>query len=254
MVARQRRRPGDLVRHHQVSAARGTAFRRPGTTSWPTCRSRCRRCCIPGTGKPIGAGRPGAALPDGADRAGSLHRARDRDPRTGARDLPPVAADAAVPRAPPGAGARYPGAHLLQVRRRSAPPGQPQAQHRRAAGLLQQGGRRQAAGHRDRRRPVGLVARLRLRLLRPRVQGLHGEGELRPEALPPRADGDLRRRRRRQPEQRDRRRPRDPGQVAGLDRAASASPSRRRSRSRPRMPTPSTRSAACSTTCCCTRR
>ena len=36
-------------------------------------------------------------------------------------------------------------------------------------------------------------------------------------------------------------------------RAASASPSARRSRRRPAARTPSTRSAACSTTCCCTR-
>ena len=61
----------------------------------------------------------------------------DRDPRRGARDLQAVAPDAAVPGAAPGAGARYPGAHLLQVRGRVAG-GLAQAEHGRAAGLLQQ--------------------------------------------------------------------------------------------------------------------
>ena len=49
---------------------------------------------------------------------------------------------AAVPGAPPGEGARHPGADLLQVRRRL--PGRlAQAEHRGAAGLLQRQGRRQ---------------------------------------------------------------------------------------------------------------
>ena len=46
--------------------------------------------------------------------------------------------------------------------------------------------------------------------LRPRGQGLHGQGLLQPEALPPRPDGDLRGQMRRQPEQRDRFGARDP--------------------------------------------
>ena len=50
---------------------------------------------------------------------------------------------------------------------------------------------REAARHRDRRRPVGQRARLRRPALRHRRQGLHGAGELRPEALPPQHDGDL---------------------------------------------------------------
>ena len=53
------------------------------------------------------ARRPHADLPDGADRAGGLARAGDRDPRGGARRLPAVAADAAVPRPAPGARARH---------------------------------------------------------------------------------------------------------------------------------------------------
>ena len=44
-------------------------------------------------------------------------------PDAGARGLQAVAPDAAVPRPPPRAVARYPGAHLLQVRGRLARPG-----------------------------------------------------------------------------------------------------------------------------------
>src|SRR6185295_6966939 len=60
--------------------------------------------------------RSDADLPDGADRAGGVDRARGRDPGGGPRRLSPVAPDAALPRPPPGARARYAGAHLLQVR------------------------------------------------------------------------------------------------------------------------------------------
>ena len=49
---------------------------------------------------------------------------------------------AALPRAPSGKSARYARPHLLQVRRRQ-PGGQPQAEYRRPAGVLQQAGRRQ---------------------------------------------------------------------------------------------------------------
>ena len=194
------------------------------------------------------AGRPRAALPDGADRAGGLGRARDRDSRAGARNLQAVAPGAALPRPPAREGARYAGAHLLQVRGRQ-PARQPQAEHRRAAGLLQPRSRRPEALDRDRRRPMGLVAGLRRATVRHRSQGLHGQGQLPAEALSPGADGDLRRDLHREPEQRDRLRPRRPRQGSRTPRAASASPSPRRSRSPPRTPTPTTRSAACSTTC-----
>ena len=98
--------------------------------------------------------------------------------------------------APPGAsageGARDPRPHLLQVRGRQ-PVGQPQAEHRARPGVLQQERGRDPARDRDRRRAVGERARLRRRGLRPRGQGLHGPRELRPEAVPPEPDGDLRR-------------------------------------------------------------
>src|ERR671937_708572 len=71
------------------------------------------------------------------------------------------APEAAVPRAAPGAGAGDAGAHLLQVRGRLA--GRvAQAQHRRAAGLRERARRRAQAHDRDRGRPVGLGARVRL--------------------------------------------------------------------------------------------
>ncbi len=49
----------------------------------------------------------------------------------------------------------------------------------------------EADRHRDRRRPVGQRPGVRRRPLRPRGQGLHGPGELRPEAVPADPDGDL---------------------------------------------------------------
>ena len=137
-------------------------------------------------------GRPRAALPDGAHRPGGLGRARDRDPRARPRRLPALPAEPAVPGAPARAGARYAGPHLLQVRGRQ-PGRQPQAEHGDPAGVLQQGGGRQAPRDRDRRRPVGERPRVRRRPVRPRGQGLHGPRQLRPEAVPPDPDGDVRR-------------------------------------------------------------
>ena len=98
---------------------------------------------------------------------------------------------------------------------------------------------------RDRRRPVGQLARVRRRAVRARRAGVHGARVLRPEAVPPRADGDLRRalhRRRRRPR---RSRAARSSRSAPIIRAASASRSPRRSRSPRSATTPSTRSAAC---------
>ena len=67
-------------------------------------------------GAPAGPDDLSPIFPMGLIAAGGLGRAGDRDPRRGARDLQAVAPDAAVPGAPPRARARYPGAHLLQVR------------------------------------------------------------------------------------------------------------------------------------------
>ena len=55
------------------------------------------------------------------------------------------------------------------------------------------------ARDRDRRGPVGLGAGLRRQPVRPRGRRLHGQGQLRSEAVSPGADGELRRALRRQP-------------------------------------------------------
>ena len=170
--ARRGSHPARLVQHRGGPAGRARAG--PPSRDGPADRPR----------------RPGAALPDGAHRAGREHRARDRDPGAGARRLRALSAVAALPRASTRGRARYAGPHLLQVRRRQ-PVRQPQAQHRPGAGVLQQGRGRDQAGDRDRRRSVGQRARVRRRHVRPRGQGLHGPRELRPEAVPPQPHGDL---------------------------------------------------------------
>ena len=81
---------------------------------------------------------------------------------------------------------------LLQVRGRQ-PGGLAQAQHRDPAGLLQQAGGHHQDLDRDRRRPVGQRAVHRRRAVRHRRRGLHGQGQLRAEAVPPHPHGDLRR-------------------------------------------------------------
>ena len=166
-------------------------------------------------------------------------------PGTGARRVPAVAPEPAVSRASSRAGAADARAHLLQVRRRE-PGRQPQAQHRGRAGVLQQGSRRQEDRHRDRRRPVGIGARVRGRALRHRDSGVHGARVVQPEAVSPRVHGDLRRAlhrraRRWRPASAGRCWPRRPTATA-----ASASRSRKRSRSPPTPTTPTTRSARCS--------
>ena len=122
-------------------------------------------------------------------------------------------------------------------------------------GLLQQAGGREAPHHRDRRRPVGQRAGLRL----PACSGWSARStwsrssyQQKPyrrilmetwgaQVVPSPSD--------RTPRPATRCWSRTPTR-----RAASASPSARPSRTRPRARTPSTRWAACSTTSCCTRR
>ena len=197
-------------------------------------------------------GRPRAAVPGRPDRPGSVRRPVHPHPRGGPRRLPAVAADAAVPGPAAGEGPRHAGPDLLQVRGRQ--PGRvAQAEHRGAAGVLQRGRGRDPADHRDRGRPVGQRAGVRLGRVRPAVRGLAGPGLLRPEAVPPAADGDLRGDRAPQPVGRDPRRARRCWPPTRTPPAAWASRSARRSRSPPGTRPPGTRWAACSTTCCCTR-
>jgi hypothetical protein len=139
----------------------------------------------PGTIEPVGPDDLAPLFPMDLIDAGGHHRALHRDPRRGPGRLPAVAPTPLHPGAPPGEGARHPGADLLQVRGRLEPRRLAQAEHRRAAGLLQRQGRRQEADHRDRRRPVGHRAGLRVPDVRHGVRGLAGPRELRPEAVPP---------------------------------------------------------------------
>ena len=123
----------------------------------------------------------------------------------------------AVPGASAREGAEDAGADLLQVRGRQ-PGRQSQAQHGGRAGLLQQGGGRQEDRDRDRRRAVGLRARVRRRALRHRDSGVHGPGLVQPEAVSSRLHGDVRRALRREPVDGDQFRPAGPRRVAGQQR------------------------------------
>ncbi len=107
---------------------------------------------------------------------------------------------------------------------------------------------------RDRRRPVGKRARVRLQAVRPRVQGLHGSRLVRAEAVPPLADPGLGRRRSSPARPRTRTPAARSSPSIPTRPAASGSRSPRRSRTPPVATTPRTRSAACSATSCSTRR
>ena len=111
-------------------------------------------------GKPVGLDALAAIFPAPLIEQEVSRRALDPDPGAGARDLPALAPDAAPPRPPAREGARHAGAHLLQERV-GEPRGLPQAEHVDPAGLLQQDLGHPPPHHRDRRRPVGLLARPR---------------------------------------------------------------------------------------------
>ena len=122
---------------------------------------------------------------------------------------------------------------------------QPQAEHGRGAGLLQPRGGPEAPLDGDRRRPVGQRARLRVLAVRARVQGLHGQGLVRAEAVPALADARLGRRGGGLAVGGDRVGAEDPRRASRLARAASGSRSRRPSRTPPRARTRRTRSGPC---------
>ena len=147
----------------------------------------------PGTREPVGPDDLAPLFPMALIGQEMSRRAVDRHPRRGARHPQAVAPDAAGAGRAARGRAGHAGPHLLQgrvgVAGRLA-----QAQHRGAAGVLQQAGGHHPADHRDRRRPVGLGAVVRLRPVRPRVHGLHGAGVVRAEALPQGDDGALGRR------------------------------------------------------------
>ena len=111
----------------------------------------------------------------------------------------------------------------------------PQAFYNKAEGI-------DAAGDRDRCRPVGHRAVVRVRAVRPRVQGVHGAGVVRAEAVPQDPHGDVGRVGRAVT-----RRPTRPSRVRSASRSATRCATPRRATTR------TTPSARCSTTCCCTR-
>ena len=140
-------------------------------------------------------------LQEVSEAPGSHPGARARDPAA-------LAADAALPRASPRARARDEVAHLLQVRGR-----QPRGSRKPNTAVAQaytRSGRPGAPRHGDRGGPVGKRPRARLPAPGPRVQGLHGQGLVPPEAVPALDDGDLGRKRRCEPVQGNQDRPRDP--------------------------------------------
>ena len=127
---------------------------RRGTTSRPTFPSPCRHPCIRAPGSPRSR-RSGAAVPDGADRPGSLDGALDRHPRGDPRDVQNLAADAAGARHPPRAGVGLQDDLRIYFKYESVSPSGSHKSTPPCPGLLQQASRRHAADDRDRRRPVG---------------------------------------------------------------------------------------------------
>ena len=144
----------------------------------------------PGTREPVGPDDLAPLFPMALIGQEVSRRAVDRHPRRGARHPPAVAADASRARRAARARARHACAHLLQGRVGLAG-GLAQAEHRSAAGLLQQGRGHRTTHHRDRRRAVGHGAGVRVQPVRPRVQGVHGPRVVQPEAVPQDHDGDV---------------------------------------------------------------
>ena len=172
-LVQHRRRPAG--RRHAVPAAPpGHACSPSGRTTWRRCsrwRSSARRC-----------------------PASARSRSRSRSA------TPTACTGRARCTAPTGSSRRsIRPAHIYYKYEGVSPAGShkpntalPQAFYNKEAG-------RQAHRDRDRRRPVGERHGVRRRHVRPRGQGLHGPRQLRPEAVPPDPDGDVRRRGRGQP-------------------------------------------------------
>ena len=198
----------------------------------------------PGTGQPIGPADLAPLFPMALIGQEVSTEREIEIPGPGTRRLCPLPAVAALSRPPPGSGAPDAGPHLLQVRGCQSGR-QPQAQHGHRPGVLQQGRGREAPGDRDRRRPVGHGPRVRRCALRPRGQGLHGARQLRPEAVPARADGGLRRGGRGQPQPDHRLRRAGPGGGPRQPRIARHRHLARPSRTRPSATTRSTPWARC---------
>ena len=207
----------------------------------------------PGTGQPIGPADLAPLFPMALIKQEVSHRALDRDPGAGARGLRACGARRRSIRAHRLEKALDTPARIYYKYEGVSPAGshKPNTAIAQAYYNKQEGVKR--IDHRDRRRPVGLRARLRLRAVRARVQGLHGAGryEQKPYrrilmetyggdvvASPSRPDTHY-------------------GRTVLAETPTRPAPGHRHQRGgggrrQPRA-TPSTRWAACSTTCCCTR-
>ena len=172
---------------NHVRSSRRVRSRRPGTTWWPTCRSRCRRRSTPARGSRWSRPTWRRSFPEALIRQ-EMSTERWIEIPGAVRDVYRLWRPTPLKRAPAvREGARHALPDLLQGREHLAGR-QPQDQHRAGPGLLQQAGGHRAADHRDRRRAVGHGPQLRVQRLRARVPGLHGQGELQPEAHPPHPD------------------------------------------------------------------
>ena len=223
---------GQRGRSAQIRSRRNSRFPSPGTISRPICRCRRRRRCIraPCSHR---SGRPRAAVSDGADPPGGVDRAHIDIPEP-IRDIYRMWRPSPLIRARRLEQALGTPAKIYYKNEGVSPGRLAQAEHRRAAGLVQQGSGHQAALHRDRRRPMGLLARLCGLAVRHRRDRVPGARVLRSEALSPGADGNLRRALHRIAVERDRFRPGHPRQGRRTAPARSASPFPKRWKWRPR--------------------
>ena len=197
---------------------------------------------------PHRARRPGEGVREGAHPAGGLHGPVHRHPRGGPGGVhAPESADAPAAREPPRGLPEDAGEDLLQAGG-PEPYREPQAQHCLRPGVLQCPRGRRTAGDGDRGWAVGLGAGPRIRLLRARLQGVHGPGQLRPEAVPQARHESLRGGRHPVPEPPHRIWPECAGGATGSSRLAWGLPSARRWSTPWGIRTPSTPSGACSTT------
>ena len=164
-----------------------------GTTCSPTCRCRRRRRCIPAR-----CSRSARTISPRCSRWISSCR---RSPADRYIDIPGAVLDvyrlwrpSPLYRAHRLEKALDTPAHIYYKYEGVSPAGSHKPNTAVPQAYYNAAGRHPAADHRDRRRPVGHRAGLRVRAVRARMRGLAGAGVLRPEALPPDHDGGLRRR------------------------------------------------------------
>ena len=221
-----------------------------GTTSCTTCRPRLHRCCIRGTGQPVGPDDLSGLFPmdlimqevsgeqyvEIPDEVLDVYRLWRPSPLYRAHRLE-----------------KAPGRPRGSTTSTACPGRVPQAQHRGATGVLQRQGRDQEAHDRDRRRPASRTALAFACAQFDLECEVWRCAPVRPEALP--ADDDRRSAARCTPARPTSRRPgarswqSTPDSTGSLG-IAIGEAVEMAAQDRPRT----TPSAACSTTCCCTRR